>query len=60
MIYIKPNLFQQEDGFKSIVPVGKDTIAVTQKLNSEPLSSFSFLLSHLTLLQKKRNPLWNQ
>jgi conjugal transfer ATP-binding protein TraC len=40
MIYIKPNLFQQEEGFKSIAPLAKDTISVTKKFDSEPLSSF--------------------
>lgn len=40
MIYIKPNLFKQEDGFKSIAPLAKDTINVTTKFDSEPLSSF--------------------
>jgi type IV secretory pathway VirB4 component len=49
MIYIKPNLFQQEEGFKSVVPTGKDSINVTQKLNSEPLSSiFPFVSFDLT------------
>ena len=49
LIYLKPTLFQQEDGFKSVSPLGKDTIAVTQKLNSEPLSSlFPFVSFDLT------------
>ncbi len=49
LIYLKPTLFQQEDGFKSVSPLGKDTINVTQKLNSEPLSSlFPFVSFDLT------------
>ena len=49
LVYLKPTLFQQEDGFKSVSPLGKDTINVTQKLNSEPLSSiFPFVSFDLT------------
>lgn len=49
MIYIKPTLFQQEDGFKTIAPIGVDRLNVTQKLNSEPLSSiFPFVSFDLT------------
>ena len=40
LIYIKPALFQQDDGFKSVVPLGDDHLRIYQKLNSEPLSSF--------------------
>lgn len=39
MVYIKPALFQQEQGFKSVIPTGNDFLAVHQKLNSQPLSS---------------------
>ncbi|MCC7436713.1 DUF87 domain-containing protein [Candidatus Nomurabacteria bacterium] len=49
LVYIKPTLFQQEDGFKTVAPLGKDTLRVTQKLNSEPLSSlFPFVSFDLT------------
>jgi type IV secretory pathway VirB4 component len=49
LIYIKPALFQQEDGFKSVIPIGNDLISVHQKLNSEPLSSiFPFVSFDLT------------
>ena len=49
MVYIKPTLFQQEDGFKSVAPLGTDKLEVTQKLNSEPLSSiFPFVSFDLT------------
>lgn len=49
LIYIKPALFQQEDGFKSIIPIGTDLLSVHQKLNSEPLSSiFPFVSVDLT------------
>lgn len=40
MVYIKPALFQQEQGFKSILPQVSDEIGVNSKLNSAPLSSF--------------------
>lgn len=49
LIYIKPALFQQDEGFKSVIPIGNDLIAVHQKLNSEPLSSiFPFVSFDLT------------
>ncbi len=49
MIYIKPALFQQEDGFKSVIPLGNDILNIHQKLNSEPLSSiFPFISFDLT------------
>lgn len=40
LVYIKPALFQQEQGFKSIMPIEKDELEVHNKFNSEPLSSF--------------------
>lgn len=40
LIYVRPALFQQEEAFQSIIPVNSDKIAVTKKINSEPLSSF--------------------
>lgn len=49
MVYVKPTLFQQEDGFKTIAPLGADKLNVVQKLNSEPLSSlFPFVSFDLT------------
>jgi conjugal transfer ATP-binding protein TraC len=49
MVYMKPALFQQEDAFKSVSPIGTDIIQVHQKLNSEPLSSiFPFVSFDLT------------
>lgn len=49
MIYIKPAIFQEEDGFKTIAPLGKDLLQVTHKLNSEPISSmFPFVSFDLT------------
>jgi type IV secretory pathway VirB4 component len=49
LIYIKPALFQQEEGFKSVIPIGNDLLTVHQKLNSEPLSSvFPFVSFDLT------------
>lgn len=49
MIYIKPALFQEEDGFKTVVPLGTDKLNITQKLDSEPISSmFPFVSFDLT------------
>lgn len=49
LIYIKPALFQQEEGFKSVMPLGNDLLNIHQKLNSEPLSSvFPFISFDLT------------
>jgi len=49
LIYIKPALFQQEDGFKSVIPINTDILNIHQKLNSEPLSSiFPFISFDLT------------
>ncbi len=49
LIYLKPALFQQEDGFKSVAPVGSDLLNVHSKLNSSPLSSvFPFVSFDLT------------
>ncbi len=49
LVYVKPALFQQEEGFRSIVPLGTDLLAVHSKLNSSPLSSlFPFISFDLT------------
>ncbi|HEY4483865.1 MAG TPA: DUF87 domain-containing protein [Candidatus Paceibacterota bacterium] len=49
LVYIKPALFQQEEGFKSISPLGNDTLTIHSKLNSSPLSSlFPFVSFDLT------------
>ena len=49
LVYLKPALFQQEQGFMSTIPIAKDELAVTNKLNSAPLSSiFPFISFDLT------------
>jgi len=49
LVYLKPALFQQEQGFKSVIPIGDDQLAVHSKLNSSPLSSvFPFVSFDLT------------
>lgn len=49
LVYVKPALFQQEQGFKSVIPIGDDQLAVHSKLNSSPLSSlFPFVSFDLT------------
>jgi len=40
MIAMKPALFQQEQGVKSILPLSDDQLLVHSKFNSDPLSSF--------------------
>ncbi len=40
LIYIKPALFQQEQGFQSVIPTVSDELLVHSKFNSSPLSSF--------------------
>lgn len=39
LIYIKPALYQQKEGFNSALPYGKDLLQVHTSLNTEPLSS---------------------
>ncbi len=49
LIYVKPALFQQEQGFKSVMPIASDLLDVHSKLNSSPLSSiFPFVSFDLT------------
>lgn len=49
LVYIKPALFQQEEGFDSVIPISSDKLAVNTKLNSSPLSSiFPFISFDLT------------
>ena len=49
MVYLKPALFQQEQGFRSIIPTATDELLVHSKLNSSPLSSvFPFVSFDLT------------
>ena len=49
LVYVKPALFQQEQGFKSVLPLGVDELNVNSKLNSSPLSSiFPFVSFDLT------------
>jgi type IV secretory pathway VirB4 component len=40
IIYIKPAIFQQIEGFESVLPIGEDKLAVRTPLNSGPVSSF--------------------
>ncbi len=49
LVYIRPALFQQEQGFRSVLPLATDEINVHTKLNSAPLSSiFPFISFDLT------------
>ena len=49
LVYLKPALFQQMEGFLSVAPIGEDKIQVHTKLNTGPVSSFfPFISSELT------------
>ncbi len=49
LIYLKPALFQQMEGFMSVAPIGDDKLQVHTKLNTGPVSSFfPFISSELT------------
>lgn len=49
LVYIRPALFQQEQGFRSVLPIATDELGVHTKLNSAPLSSiFPFISFDLT------------
>ncbi len=49
LIYLKPALFQQIEGFMSVSPIGQDKLQVHTKLNTGPVSSFfPFISSELT------------
>lgn len=49
MVYIKPALFQQEQGFQSTMPTAQDKLDVHTQLNTSPISSmFPFVSFDLT------------
>ena len=49
LLYIKPAIFQQLEGFQSTLPLGQDKLAVRTPLNSGPVSSFfPFISTDLT------------
>ena len=49
LVYLKPALFQQEQGFKSVLPTASDLLSIHSKLNSSPISSiFPFVSFDLT------------
>lgn len=49
MIYLKPALFQQEQGFITGAPLGIEALGVNTKMDTGPLSSFfPFISSELT------------
>ncbi|MCL4399732.1 ATP-binding protein [Patescibacteria group bacterium] len=49
LVYIKPALFRQEDGFDSVLPIAEDKLEVRTPLNSGPASSiFPFTSADLT------------
>lgn len=49
LVYVRPALFQQEQGLRSVLPIATDELGVHSKLNSAPLSSlFPFISFDLT------------
>lgn len=49
MIYTKPALYQQEEGFNSTLPLNTDKLAVNVNLNTAPISTvFPFVSSDLS------------
>ncbi len=49
LVYAKPALFQQMEGFLSVAPLARDIIEIHTKLNTGPVSSFfPFVSSELT------------
>jgi conjugal transfer ATP-binding protein TraC len=49
LIYVKPAIFQQQEGFNSVIPISQDLLGVYSKLNTSPLSSlFPFISFDLT------------
>ena len=49
MVYAKPAVFQQEQGFISTLPLKSDKLLISNSLNTSPLSStFPFISSDLT------------
>lgn len=49
LVYTKPALFQQLEGFETILPIGTDLLNVNYRMNTSPLSSlFPFVSFDLT------------
>ena len=49
LVYTKPSLFQQIDGFQSVLPLNSDKLGINTYLNSAPISStFPFVSFDLT------------
>jgi len=49
LVYVKPAIFQQQEGFNSVIPIAQDLIGIYSKLNTSPLSSmFPFISFDLT------------
>ncbi len=49
LVYVKPALYQQVQGFHSVNPIARDELGVNIKMNSGPLSSFfPFISSDLS------------
>jgi len=49
LVYLKPAIFQQMEGFNSVLPIGNDKLLISNPMNSGPLSSFfPFVATDLT------------
>ena len=52
LVYVKPAIFQQEEGFKSMLPYAEDWLKVTTNLDAETIAtSFPFVSFDLTMEQ---------
>ncbi len=49
LVYSKSAIYQQDDGFKSTLPLGNDLLAINTAMNSSPIAAtFPFVSSDLT------------
>lgn len=39
LVYVKPAIFQQKEGFETVIPIGVDKLDVNTQMNSSPVSS---------------------
>ena len=58
LIFLKPTVFQQEQGFKSTSPFANDLLKIHTKLNSEPLSSLFPFVSYDLSSESERGILY--
>ncbi len=52
LVTIKPAMLQMEEGFKSVIPIGQDRLAITRNMDTSSLAS-TFPFTSATLTQAK-------